>query len=198
MQDPQHKGSTRSHCEGATYTAHTCLTSTDFPRGESYQGSRDSTARRSLCKPLPLAASWIWSCEDQFFLGRRRPSGKLLAANAVTTHCKSLHLADTPQLRKCRKNGQNTKKKNAKLTETLLHSGAHSGSQRQRQETRRGKVSRAATVPQPANQVPAPRAPRGKKRKRTHRGGHNQTFGIAALLWRVRSHPCLRMRGMHA
>ena len=49
--------------------------------GENYQGSRGSTAQRSLRKPLPLAFSWIWSCEDQKNSEATRQDGKLLAAN---------------------------------------------------------------------------------------------------------------------
>ena len=36
-----------------------------FPGGEAYQGSRGSTAQRSLRRPLTLAASGIWNCEEQ-------------------------------------------------------------------------------------------------------------------------------------
>ena len=49
--------------------------------GENYQGSRGSTGQRSLRKPLPLAFSWIWSCEDQKNSEATRQDAKLLAAN---------------------------------------------------------------------------------------------------------------------
>ena len=59
-----------------------------FPGGETYQGSRGSTAQRSLCMPLTSAASGIWSCEEQ-----KMTWTKLFK----TTCCRSLHLAGTPQ-----------------------------------------------------------------------------------------------------
>ena len=59
----------------------TLLSSTNHSGGENYQGSRGSTAQRSLRKPLPLAFSWIWSCEDQKNSEATRQDGKLLAAN---------------------------------------------------------------------------------------------------------------------
>ena len=74
----------------------TLLSSTNHSGGENYQGSRGSTAQRSLRKPLPLAFSWIWSCEDQKNSEATRQDGK-------TTCRKSLHLAGTPQLGKAAK-----------------------------------------------------------------------------------------------
>ena len=76
---------------------------------EACRGSQGSTAQRSLCKPLLSAASWIRSCEDRKNSEATHQVRKLHAANVKTTCRKSLHLAGTLQLGKCRENGQNTK-----------------------------------------------------------------------------------------
>ena len=71
---------------------------------EVYRGSRGSTAQRSLCKPLLSAVSWIWSCEEQEKTQRlpARMEYYLLQMSKNTCR-KSIRLAGTPQLLKCRK-----------------------------------------------------------------------------------------------
>ena len=66
-----------------TRTPHSSLPPT-IPGGRTTKGSRGSTAQRSLRKPLPLALSWIWSCEDQNNSEATRQDGKLHAANLST------------------------------------------------------------------------------------------------------------------
>ena len=81
-----------------------------FPRGETNQGSRGSTAQRSLRMPLPLDASGIRNCEDQKNSEADRQDGKNAWSQTLKTSCiKTLHLAGTPQNSKRRKNGQNPK-----------------------------------------------------------------------------------------
>ena len=57
--------------------------------------------------PSPLAFSWIWSCEDQKKLRGYPPGWETSCGECLKLHAaKSLHLAGTPQLGKCRENGR--------------------------------------------------------------------------------------------
>ena len=76
---------------------------------EGYQGSRGSTAQRSLCKPLSLAASWVRSCEEQKKLRGYPPGGKLLAPNAQKPHWAKLSTWRAPR------NSENAAKTAAQL-----------------------------------------------------------------------------------
>ena len=75
MPHPNTKGSTRLHHSLC------CPSCTNSSGSESYQGSRGSTAQRSLSKPLSVASSWIRSCEDQKNSEATRQVRKLHAAN---------------------------------------------------------------------------------------------------------------------
>ena len=78
------------------HTHNTCLTPTDLPGGETHQGSRGSTDQRSLCKLLPLAASWIWSYEGQKNSGATRQDGKVHGAKCSKIRAENLYTGGHP------------------------------------------------------------------------------------------------------
>ena len=61
-----------------------------LPGGEANQGSRGSTAQRSLCMPLPLVASGIRNCEDQKNSEATRQDGKMHGAKRSKLHAANL------------------------------------------------------------------------------------------------------------
>ena len=87
-----------------------------------------------------------------------------------TTFGKSLHLADTPQLGKCRKSGQNTQPRGNRLTYTKSCS-LKTKHQERRTRKRQGQhrsPPRAATKNQREQGARAPTRPRGPRGGRTN------------------------------
>ena len=73
------------------------LSSTNHSGGENYQGSRGSTAQRSLRKPLPLAFSWIWSCEESEKLRGYQPGWETTCGKCLKLHAASLSTWRVPR-----------------------------------------------------------------------------------------------------
>ena len=88
-----------------THRTHTCLTSTDLPRERSTEDPGAPMLCTVCVSPSSQPPPGSGAAKSNKNYRNVRPSGKLLAASVETTYRNSLHLADTPQLRKCHKNG---------------------------------------------------------------------------------------------
>ena len=146
----------------------TLLSSTNHSGGENYQGSRGSTAQRSLRKPLPLAFSWIWSCEDQKTPRLPARMGKLHAANLSTWRVPR-------NSGNCRKTARRTETM-AKPTKTRKNTGQEPNAVRRQGEQDQEKRRRHhehEKVPSESN----------SKRPQPQR--HGRALGITAQLWCV-------------
>ena len=87
--------------------AHHLPSSTNLPRGGQLR-IRGSTARRSLCKPLLSAVSWIWSCECQKNSEATRQDEKTTCGTCLKLHAANFSTWRAPRnSEKCRETVRN-------------------------------------------------------------------------------------------